>query len=87
MRAIKVDRILTDKALFRCLADRLIPGLPPSLKVHLVTQVDETQHRDGISAFQSVLEGHTELQRLIIERDSESAEVVPLMRIEPGGRE
>lgn len=59
-------------ALFRALADRLIPGLSPSLRVHIVTQVDETPIGDiSMTALQCVLYGHTARRQAMRERDCE----------------
>ncbi|KAI9639611.1 P-loop containing nucleoside triphosphate hydrolase protein [Dioszegia hungarica] len=57
--------------LFSALSDRLIPGLPPALRVHIVTQVDEVPADiKDLTALESVLQGHTALQEGTKERDA-----------------
>ena len=64
----------------QALADRLIPGIPPSLRIHIVSQVDtepapdNTAGSDGKkevgaqTALQRVLDGHVERRKALRER-------------------
>jgi ATP-binding cassette subfamily F protein 3 len=62
----------------QALADRLIPGIPPSLKIHIVSQVEagpETEagdsdkgERKGQTALQRVLDGHVERTKALREK-------------------
>lgn len=63
----------------QALADRLIPGIPPSLRIHIVSQVNsepgaEGEHgeKKGTSgaqtALQRVLDGHVERTKALRER-------------------
>lgn len=68
------------QALLRALADNLIPGLPPSVRILLVSQLDSENvvleaRRDGETA--SVLEAvlRSDAQRLRAERESEGEHV------------
>lgn len=69
----------------KALADRLIPGIPPSLRIHIVSQVEEDSsesgNRDshsgskagpGQSALQRVLDGHVERTKALRERTSKA---------------
>jgi len=64
----------------QALADRLIPGIPPSLRIHIVSQVDaeQTPGNEAIAegkkevgaqtALQRVLDGHVERRKALRER-------------------
>jgi len=64
----------------QALADRLIPGIPPSLRIHIVSQVDTEPPRDdeagaeekrevgAQTALQRVLDGHVERRKALRER-------------------
>jgi len=69
----------------KALADRLIPGIPPSLRIHIVSQVEEDSSKSGDtdshsgsktgpgqSALQRVLDGHVERAKALRERTSKS---------------
>jgi ATP-binding cassette subfamily F protein 3 len=63
----------------QALADRLIPGIPPSLRIHIVSQVDTEPAPDGEkkeaagaqTALQRVLDGHVERRKALRERAGE----------------
>jgi ATP-binding cassette subfamily F protein 3 len=60
----------------QALADRLIPGIPPSLRIHIVSQVDtepapDEEKKEAASAqtaLQRVLDGHVERRKALKER-------------------
>ena len=63
----------------QALADRLIPGIPPSLRIHIVSQVDtepapdeEKKEAAGAqTALHRVLDGHVERRKALRERAGE----------------
>ena len=63
----------------QALADRLIPGIPPSLRIHIVSQVDtepdpDEEKKEATSAqtaLQRVLDGHVERRKALRERAGE----------------
>lgn len=69
--------VVTDYvALLQALADKIIPGLPPSLRVHIVTQIDENDQASSsdsksMTVLEHVLDGHTERKRALQQKAGE----------------
>lgn len=76
----------------QALADRLIPGVPPSLRIHIVSQVDTEPPRDDEAgaegkkevgtqtALQRVLDGHVERRKALKERAGASFRTAQITR-------
>lgn len=61
-------------AVLQAIADKLIPGIPPTLRIHIVSQVaeggSEATHETGQrTAVQRVLDGHVERTTALKERE------------------
>lgn len=60
--------------MLQAIADKLIPGIPPSLRVHIVSQVaeggsEDTSETGQRTAVQRVLDGHVERTDALRERE------------------
>jgi hypothetical protein len=53
-----------------------VPGLPPNLKIHLVTQVDPGPSSSRLSVLEYVLDLHTERKQALEERERECYPVI-----------
>jgi len=62
-------------ALLQAIADRLIPGIPSSLRITVVSQIveDSPPDKDTRTVLEHVLGGHVQLQHAIAEQKRESA--------------
>jgi ATP-binding cassette subfamily F protein 3 len=56
----------------QAIADKLIPGIPPSLRIHIVSQINEEVEvgNEGQTALQRVLDGHVERTDALREKSS-----------------
>lgn len=55
-----------------------MPGLPPNLKIHLVTQVDPGPSSSRLSVLEYALDLHTERKQALNEREGESYAVISI---------
>lgn len=64
----------------QAIADKLIPGIPPTLRIHIVSQVEENSQESDIAdrtALQRVLDGHVERTSALREKSGKPTRPCP----------